>query len=136
MDYKKFIETIINSSIADWLYDDEFKRYVFTGNVSISILTDREFYQDFCEDWTSNFSDPSGYINRFHLAFNGSIVETFYAIAVDGYRMLIPSPKTEGMTISQKQYEIGKIINIPYTSVSDQYDEYLKIAAITIRDED
>lgn len=136
MHYHEFIETIMNSNVADWLYDDEFRRYVFIGNVSISILTDREFYQDFVENWTNNFSDNLAYANRFHLTFNGSIVETFYATAVDGYKMLIPYPKIEGMTISQKQYEMGRIINIPYTSIMDQYDEYLRIAGITIRDEE
>lgn len=136
MQYDDFFDTIVHSHVVDWLYNDEFGRYVYKKNVSISILGDRKFFEAYNENWIHQYPNTLAYINRFHLAFNGSIVETFYVVAVDGYRMLIPFPRTEDMTISRIQHKIGKIINIPYTNVMDQYNNYIQMAGISIREED
>ncbi len=136
MHYEDYIETITMSLKEDWMYDDEVGRYVLKTNVSISILADREYDERFNEEWVETFSDSTAYANRYNLLYNGSVVETFYATAVDGYRMLIPYPRRQDMTISRRQYGIGVILNKPYTDVIDQYDDYLSMAQISIREEE
>ena len=56
------------------------------------------------------------------------MIEAFYTAAVDGYRALIPYVDRESMTLTNKQYTIGKILNIPY----GRFDEYLSQANIQV----
>ncbi|UOQ95140.1 hypothetical protein MUO14_09545 [Halobacillus shinanisalinarum] len=123
MNYSNFIKTIANSARADWLYDDDFGRYVYEKDIRFSIVNDREFDRKFEEKWVERFSDVTAHANRFNMMFNASVVETFYAAAVDGYRVLIPYPEISKMSISLGQYYIGRILNIPYCN-KNEYDSY------------
>lgn len=68
---------------------------------------------------------------KIYLCFNGNIIETFYTASVDEARMYIPYPKSSTeLTITDLQYKIGRIINIPTCDVIDRYDEYLNVAGI------
>ncbi|AGK53172.1 hypothetical protein [Bacillus sp. 1NLA3E] len=136
MELKNFIDIIINSNKEDWKYDDDFGRYIYIHDIRISIISDRNFDETYENNWLNCFPDKKGYYNRYYLCFNGATIESFYAVAVDGYRMIIPSPRLMDLSISLKQKLIGKIINKPYTEVIDQYDDYLNMAGISIRDED
>jgi len=135
MNYDDFIKEIMNSKIEDWLYDDDLGLYVLKSNISISIQSDREDNEDreFYEKWVEIYPDPKGYRARFYLKYYGNIIESFYTVAVDGYRMLIPYPKSRNdLSINSKQYHIGEILNIPYSG--NNFDEYLKMAGISKKD--
>lgn len=131
MNYDEFINKIINSDINDWLYDDDLGLYILKTDINISILSDRSDGGDdtFYEKWVEKFSDPKGYRRRFFLRYAGNTIESFYTVAVDGYRMLIPYPKSAvNLIITKKQFAIGNIVNIPYSSYG--FEEYLNMAEI------
>lgn len=133
MDYNDFIKEILDSNTEDWLYDDDLGLYVLKTNICISLQSDRTDNddRDFYEKWLENYPDTKGYRARFFLKYYGNIIESFYTVAVDGYRMLIPYPKSvTQLSISKKQYQIGKIVNIPYSGYD--FDEYLTTAGIKI----
>lgn len=133
MNYDDFIKKIVQSNPNDWLYDDDLGLYILKTDINISILSDRSNEQndEFYEKWVEKFPDPKGYRRRFFLRYLGNIIESFYTVAVDGYRMLIPYPKSAiDLIISKKQYDIGNIINIPYSGYG--FDEYLTMAGIEI----
>jgi hypothetical protein len=132
--YEEFIKQILESEIGDWTYDDGLGLYVLKNNICISIISDRDDAEDrdFFESWVENYSDPKAYRARFFLRYNGSTIEAFYTAAVDGYRQLIPYPKNiKDLSIDNKQYIIGKILNIPYKGYD--FDEYLDLAKIKIK---
>ena len=130
MNYDGFINQIVKSEPSEWIYDDEFGRYVYKNNICISIISDRSDNEDkeFNEIWATSFSNNKAYRAKFFLCLNGNVIETFYAVAVDGYRCLIPCTEVGTRLITHKKYAIGKILNIPYQN----FDEYLNQAKIQI----
>lgn len=130
MEYNTFINLIEGSEETDWIYDDDFGRYVLQNDIRITIISDRDDNEDreFHEAWARNFPDSNAVRSRFFLCFNGNVIEAFYTAAVDGYRALIPYVDRESMTLTNKQYTIGKILNIPY----GRFDEYLSQANIQV----
>ncbi|MFJ8260598.1 hypothetical protein ACIQ4I_01370 [Rummeliibacillus sp. NPDC094406] len=136
MKLKEFLDEIINSDKFDWTYDDDLGRYNYINDIRISIASDREPDESYENEWLNCYPDKKGYFNRYNLCFNGASIESFYGVAVDGYRMIIPSPRLNDLTITRKQKQIGRIINKPYTEVSDEYEQYLNMAGITIRNEE
>ena len=134
MPYDEFIETIVNSEPSDWIYDDAKSVYIFKPDISISIIGKEVDYEDsglFYEDWAMDFPDNKARKKEFELCYNGNEIETFYTAYVDGMRVAIPYPKLDGMTITLKQYKIGKIVNIPNEGYG--FDNYLRQANITLR---
>ncbi|MBO8169331.1 MAG: hypothetical protein H0Z35_09140 [Thermoanaerobacteraceae bacterium] len=136
MTYDEFIEAIVESEPEDWLYDDNLGLYVFQNNIAITIKNDREnLPEEFHEAWATNFPNNRAVRERFFLCYNGSIIEEFFAAAVDGHRALIPYPISEtNLRMTRKNYRIGRIINIPYTNVIESYDKYIRMAGIAIED--
>lgn len=133
MTYYDFIETIISSEPSDWIYDDSKSSYVFIPDICISIIGKEVDYEDsglFYEKWAMDFPDSKARKKEFELCYNGNEIETFYTVYVDGMRAAIPYPKLDGMTITLKQYKIGKIINIPNERYG--FDNYLRQANITV----
>jgi hypothetical protein len=126
MTYENFIEKIVESKIDQWIYDDDLGLYIFRNDISITIQRDKEKHEDndFNEPWVKKYSDPKGYKQGFFLRYNGTLIEKFYTVSVDGYRMYIPYPKSStDLTINKKKYNIGKIVNIVN---SYNFDEYLR----------
>jgi hypothetical protein len=109
-------------------------KYIFKGDIGISILSDRTDPPDgdnnFYEDWAKIFPDPHAKRKRYFLQFNDSIIETLYTAAVDGYRCYIPYPRIKDLTITDKQYQIGRIINGVF--FGHNFEEYLSMAGIKI----
>ena len=133
MSYDEFMNNIIQSKPSNWIYDDSNSTYLFRPNLSISIIGDEIDFEDsglFHESWATKHPDPHARIKTFKLCYNSNIIETFYTAAVDGLRMYIPYPNRETMTISQEQYIIGKIINIPNEDYG--FDSYLNRCNITV----
>ncbi|MDR6883039.1 hypothetical protein [Bacillus sp. 3255] len=132
MRYEVFKSRIIESDPIDWIYDDELGLFVLTSDIQITILTVRDdnFDNEFHESWVERYSDPKAYRKKYLLKYNGNTIETFYTVAVDGYRMDIPYPKRPEMTITNEQYRLGKIINRIHRGHG--FDDYLERADIKI----
>lgn len=134
MIYKDFMELIVNSDVEDWIYDDERGTIVLKNDLLITIKREEISYDEdgkFYEEWACNFPDSIAYRQRFESCYAGNVIETFYTVAVDGHRMDIPYPKLDDMTITRKQYSIGRIVNIPNEGYG--FDSYLKRAGITVK---
>ena len=135
MTYDEFMGLIVNSEPDAWLYDDEKGIFVFTDDLLISIIgkeVDYDEFGRFYEEWAVSFPDPKAYRKEFELCYAGNIIETFYTAMVDGARMYIPYPRMGDMTISNKQYQIGKIVNLMNTGYG--FDNYLRQANISVRE--
>ncbi|MEK4328929.1 hypothetical protein MKX70_24120 [Paenibacillus sp. FSL R7-0312] len=133
MRYSEFKSLISNSSPDDWIYDDDIGKYVFMGDIRISILSDRSESvgdEGFYEDWARSFPDKNAVRKKYFLQFNDSIIEQFYTVAVDGHRSYIPYPVLNTMTITKEQYAIGEILNSIH---GYSFDEYLQRSRITIQ---
>ncbi|MDO5291590.1 MAG: hypothetical protein Q4F05_02450 [bacterium] len=134
MNYDEFMNIIVQSNPSDWIYDDAKSTYIYKPNLYISIIGKEMDYSEsglFYEDWATNHPDSNARKKEFELCFNGTCVDTFYTASVDGSRMYIPYPKLESMTITQKQYAIGNIVNIPNEGYG--YDSYLSRCGITVQ---
>ncbi len=133
MTYDEFMEIIIESEPNDWLYDDAKGNFVFKDDLLISIIGKEVDYDEserFFEDWVEKFPDPVARRKEFELCYAGNEIETFYTAMVDGARMYIPYPNLQNMTISQKKYRIGKIVNLMNEGYG--FDSYLSRAGITV----
>lgn len=135
MTYSEYLQIIADSDISDWNYDDERGSYLYLPDISIMMQSKKEDdAKEFCEKWVENYTNPKAYMHVIELYYNGMRIDDFYTAAVDGNRMYIPYPKIKTMSITQTQYGMGRIVNIP-NLVNDvfNYDEYLKQGGITIK---
>lgn len=134
MTYDEFIETIVESEPEDWIYDDSKSLYIYKPNINISIIGKEVDYGEdglFYENWAMNFPNRNARKKEFELCYNGNEIETFYTVYVDGMRVAIPYPDINKMTITQKQYRIGAIVNIPNEGYG--FDRYLRQSNITVQ---
>lgn len=135
MNYEEFINAIVESEPNDWLCDDSKLKgkFVLKSNILISISEgeiDYEEFGRFHEEWAESFPDSVARKLQFELCYAGNEIESFYTVSVDGSRMYIPYPKLDGMTITRKQYAIGKIVNVLNEGYG--FDSYLSRAGITV----
>jgi len=136
MSFEEFKSTIVNSRPQNWLYDDEFGKYIYLNDISISITADRceeSFNEEFYESWVTNYSDKKATKQIFFLNYNGDMIEPFFTASVDGGRSYIPFPDRKDMTITSEQYSIGKIVNILLNEIGFNFDSYLSEAGITVK---
>jgi hypothetical protein len=139
MNFNEIINTIAESSPSDWLYDDDLGLYVYTEDVDITILSDRDWPNDngfdeesrFHGTWAEQFPDSNAYRRRFFIRYRGVVISAFYTALVDGARCYIPYPNSQSLSITKEQYGIGYIIN----SLPARYDfdQYLRRAGITVQ---
>lgn len=135
MTYSEYLQIIADSNISDWQYDDERGSYLYLPDISIMMQGKREDEEkEFCEKWVENYTHPKAYVHVIELYFNGMRIDDFYTVAVDEHNMYIPYPKVKTMCITQTQYGIGRIVNIP-NLVNDvfNFDEYLKQGDISVK---
>jgi hypothetical protein len=129
----EIINTVTSSNGSDWTYFENRSLYVYNDNPDITILhqENTESEKEFHESWTRNFPDPVAYRAIHQIFYRTTIVAEEFLVAVDGYRMYIPLPKTAmDLKISMKQYKFGKLIN-HFIPLGERYDEYLRRAGIT-----
>ena len=123
---------IFNSIPDNWIYDDNSGIYTLKEDVQIQIRQNRsEESGDFSEEWVKSFPDNSAYWDKHSLYYNNNKIGEYNFIAVDGYRMSIPLPKsTRELSITREMYSLGKIINMKHRGYD--FDDYLSKAGITI----
>jgi len=133
---KSVIQKIMDSNINDWLFDDEEGNYTFKKDTGLIIKRDEsENRREFNEEWVKKFPDPVAYVSYHKIFYNSSLIKKIFLVAVDGYRMYIPLPKINDLTINKFQYQIGRIINNSYGESGKgiwNYDSYLSKAGIKI----
>jgi hypothetical protein len=139
------IEYILaNSHPKDWLYDDENGIYTYRLNVDLNLnIRDnvRGNRDKFEEDWVENFSNPNATKVIVRVFHRGSFVKEFLFVYVDGYRNILPLPRTStDLTISKFKYNFGRILNCKLTSNLEytlkEYDIKLRMAGIQVREND
>ena len=130
MDYKNFKTKIMNSLQEDWIINPE-ENMILKEDMRISIKKDVSESTKFDKKWIKKFPDKSAFMRNHFLCYNGNIIEKFSTISVEGWRADVPMPDYDTMTITQEQYEIGKIFNN-----INNYDYYLKSYGIKIRKDD
>lgn len=133
MTYDEYLNTIANSEVEDWDYDDNDGSYVYLNDISITM---QRVYEDereeFYESWVENFPNPNAHRLVINFLYNGALVGKFYTVSVDGYRMNIPFTEAGTTTIAERNYRIGRIINKQECAVINQYDDYIRQARLTI----
>ena len=120
MNYQDLMNIIEHSTQADWLHDDERGVWTYKHDLMIHFKKDgNEDEEDeegreerkFHEPWAQQFPDPAAYRVTYTIYYGNSFVQAVIAVAVDGFRTIIPLPRLRGdLVISQWQYRFGKIL--------------------------
>ena len=137
----KDIDIILGTSHPkDWKYNDSYG--IFTYNLDVEMnINIRDDIPDnrnpFEEDWVMNFSDPTAQMLIARVFYRGSFVKENLFVLVDGFKNILPLPKTAvDLRISQFQYNMGRILNFKYSANLEynliEYDIKLKIAGIKV----
>lgn len=139
MTYDEFMNTIVESDVEDWIYDDYDGRYIYKNDIAITMQRDRDERDDdfdvYEADWVTRFiHHPTAKVQMVYLCYMGTTIKIFDTALVDEAAMNLPLPRIKDMTISRQQYKIGRIINKQNCCVMDRYDEFLGTAGITVRD--
>lgn len=121
---------IVESDIDDWKCDDNEGRYTYTKDIALQIeRASFDQHTDFHEKWARKFSDPNAQKFTVTVYYNSSPVKKEYIVAVDGFRVNIPLPDRDSLSITEFQYRLGEILNI---IGGWDYDRYLSRAGITV----
>lgn len=116
------------------MYNDDKGIYTFRDDALLQIRqTRKDDREPFQEDWAERFPDPAAYKDMYELYYNNNLIEEYIFVAVDGYRMTIPLPKSrKDLRISAEKYRIGRIINLK--NYGYDLDDYLNRAGIIVDD--
>lgn len=134
------IEILRTSHPKDWSYDDSYGIFTYNINVELNIRIREEIPENgepFEEDWTNVFVNPSAYKLIAKVYYRGSFVKDYLLVYVDGYRNILPVPKTAtDLRISNFSYNLGRILNCRFTPNLDynlkEFDIKLKMARIEL----
>ena len=130
------IQILSKADPEDFEYseDDLICQYLYQADVGIRLVMDLSEEISFEEPWVSKFEDPEGYKQKVYLEYNGTPIETFRFVAVDGARYYIPYPEAANdLRISPFRYRLACILNQHTTGHGIDYG--LKVAGITVDDE-
>jgi len=122
---------VVDSEPRDWSYDYDRGIYTFREDALLQIRqVKKDDLEAFHEDWSEHFPDPAAYRDIYELYYNNNLIEDYFFVAVDGFRMSIPLPQSgNDLRVSTQQYRIGKIINLKHGGYD--FDDYLSRAGIT-----
>ena len=122
---------VVDSEPSDWSYDDDRGIYTLQEDALLQIRQVRkDDLEAFHEDWSEHFPDPAAYRDIYELYYNNNLIEDYFFIAVDGFRMSIPLPQSgNDLRVSAQNYRIGKIINLKNGGY--YFEDYLSRAGIT-----
>ena len=117
MTYEELMNTIENSTRADWIHDDARGVWTYKHDLMIHFREERDEDEEreerlFREKWTEQFPDKTAFRVIFTIYYGNSFVHEVYAVSVDGHRTLIPLPKSQNnLVITPWQYRFGKILD-------------------------
>ncbi len=129
------IQILSEATPNDFDYNDSTGQYLYKADVDLRLIMNlSDEMESFEEPWVSKFHAKESYKQEVYLEYNGTRIETFWFVAVDGYRYYIPYPKSrDDLRISPFQYRLACILN--QQPVGYGIDQGLEVAGITVDDE-
>lgn len=130
---KDVINRVLSSKPDDYDYDDDAGVFLHQHDVKLRIILDRteDARIKFEEPWACRFADPKAIRQIVYIEYDSARVQTLYFVYVDGFRYIIPFPRSQAdLRISQAQYHIGCIISRPIYGYS--FDEGLRRTGIVV----
>lgn len=115
--YPRDLEHLIKSTEPDeWEYqeiDEESRtQFVYKNNRDIVLkLQPYREREDFHEEWVENYADNTAYKRQLEVTHRGRRLDNVYIVSVDGGRDDIPIPSRFDRTLSEYEYELGRILN-------------------------
>lgn len=108
---------IITSEPEDWEYQElgpeNGIQYVYKHNRDIVLkyepYSQREPFEG--EDWIRNYMDETAYKRELEITHRGRRLDKEYIVQVDGGSDDIPIPSRFDLTISEYEYELGRVLN-------------------------
>lgn len=122
------MQMVLDNPFKNWTYLDEFGEYILKEDPNLRIeRCDFESRESFYEDWAIKHNDPDAFKYTYTIFYSNSKINTFYLVAVDGYRAYIPMPQLNTTTISKRNYLLALAVdNI------GSLDEYITDSALTV----
>ena len=130
--YYDLINVLYEADLERWHYDIPLDIYIYIEDVRITIQKDYSYEEEYDYDWAKKFIGTGPRPERYYVRFNGVNIYQYNCVVLDSGKIILPIPHTEGMTINNLNYCIGKIVNIQHGEI--EYDRYLKKARISIKD--
>jgi len=130
MDYNELKQTILDSNMNDWLFNDERGIYTYKNNLDIWIKRkDIDFDRDkFAgEDWATRHPDPNAYREIYEIYYGTSFIEEKMLVSVDGFRASLPLPKIRTNKVKKEDYQFARIVDQLNT-----LDEYMSRANLEV----
>ena len=128
------IQILSTADPEDFEYSEDglICQYLYQADVGIRLIMNlSDEMESFEEPWVSKFEDPEGYKQKVYLEYNGTRIEKFRFVAVDGARYYIPYPKAANdLRISPFHYRLACILN--QQPVGYGIDRGLAVAGITV----
>ncbi|GAH52272.1 unnamed protein product, partial [marine sediment metagenome] len=112
--YDGLMATIRNSSSADWAYNDEKGIHTFRADLAIRIEVrrDDQYPRPFKEAWATELPDPGARMMCYDIYRGASLVETFYLVAVDGFRATLPMPVSpKAKVVPLDKYQLARAVD-------------------------
>jgi hypothetical protein len=109
---KKAINLVYKSTQNEWVRNEDKQELIYLKNQDIKIVwfdTDRDY--PFVDTWATSHPDSKAYRVDYNILLNGILIESFSLVHVDGYRALIPIPKTGTNIIPRNKYRISLLFN-------------------------
>jgi hypothetical protein len=128
------LRTVFDSIKKDWEYDDQLSEFIYIPDFKIRIVqfTQRGEGESFIEPWVEKFSDKKGMRHYYAIYYLNLRLYDFSMIFCDGYRYVIPMPKSAlNLVINKDQYALGKIME--QAGFYDDIDRGLRQAGITVK---
>lgn len=114
-DSRNYILSTLQDSIPDdWEYDDQLGEWIYIPDFRLKItkFDQRGEPREFSEPWAEQFPDPDAEMHNFAVIYDGHRIDDFPMIYCDGFRYLLPLPKSRtDLVISRSQYRIAKIMD-------------------------
>jgi len=115
--YPRDVEHLIKSTEPDeWEYQEieegSRTQFVYKNNRDIVLkfqpYSERE---NFHEEWVENYADDTAYKRQLQVTHRGRRLDNVYIVSVDGGKDDIPIPSRFDRTLSEYEYELGRILN-------------------------
>ena len=129
------ISRVLASKPEDYIYDDATGVFLHRQDVKLRLVFDRteDARIKFDEPWVRRFADPNAARQIVYIEYDSARVLTLYFVYVDGFRYIIPIPKTQAdLRISKAEYHLGCILSHPIHGYS--FDDGLRRAGIVVDD--
>jgi hypothetical protein len=129
MTYDELTETILNSTFADWLFDDMRGTYTLKSDLNIRIerRETSEGQAGFREPWANGHPDPNAERLYYDIFYGASFVKSFNLVGVDGCRAYLPLPTCGTTTVPKRDYLLARAVDHLGT-----VDEYLRRSKLTV----